>query len=484
MADAEAAADMRQPLLDGEGEEQGRRGSLELPRGAHEEPVGSLVGPVVNLSCTIIGSGIIALPKSFEVLGMLLGAAVMLGVGLLSYFSIAGLVRATLKTRARSYSSVVRTFFGHSGSNVLRVTMILNCAGILIVYMVMVCDILVGSVSDGFEGVLPSLFGIHEPGHIVTSRGTVLGFVLVFILGPVASMREMKSVSITSTIGLISVIYLVISIILIAIAASAEHQLSPDWSWLPQLDALGKDTSDAMLQLVATIPVVMNAFICHQSVHPVMSQVRPLTQKRMDQVVIYSLMLCCTLYIFSAGCAYMVFGHKTKSDVLQNFTVSGMAALLPMPIALTLAYSVRLVFSVALMMAFPLSHFTYRDNLVELIWGHHAAELSLPKFYGITAAGLFLFYVAACTLPNIWLPLSIIGSTAGVTVAFAFPSALILAMDSHNVGRQLVGAVLLAAGLSVSLSGLTSTLLPMIQNAGHNGVLLVENVYTNLWTQA
>lgn len=75
----------------------------------------------------------------------------------------------------------------------LRVTMILNCAGILIVYMVMVCDILVGSVSDGFEGVLPSLFGIHEPGHIVTSRGTVLGFVLVFILGPVASMRYVLS---------------------------------------------------------------------------------------------------------------------------------------------------------------------------------------------------------------------------------------------------------------------------------------------------
>lgn len=483
MTDTTTPANIRQPLLGADEETTtGRRRSLEVPR--PEGPNESLVGPVVNLSCTIIGSGIIALPKAFEVLGMLLGAAVLLGVGFLSYFSIAGLIRATIKTRAHSYSSVVRIFFGHSGSNVLRLTMIMNCAGILIVYMVMVCDILVGSTADGFEGVLPSLFGIHEPGHLVTSRSAVLGLVLIFILGPVASMREMKSVSITSTVGLISVFYLVISVIIIAITASFEHKLSSDWSWLPQLDKLGKDTSDAMLQLVATIPVVMNAFICHQSVHPVMSQVRPLTEKRMNQVVILSLFICCTMYILSAACAYIVLGNKTKSDVLQNFTVSSMAELLPLPIARAVAYSVRLVFSMALMMAFPLSHFTYRDNLVEFFWGHHAAQLPLPKFYGITILGLLAFYFAACTLPNIWLPLSIIGSTAGVTVAFVFPSALILMMDSHSVVRQIIGASLLAAGLSVSMAGLTSTFLPMISRAGHNSLLLADRLYTDIWTQA
>lgn len=35
----------------------------------------------------------------------------------------------------------------------------------------------------------------------------------------------------------------------------------------------GKDVSDAVMQIVATVPVVMSAYVCHQSVHPVMSQV-------------------------------------------------------------------------------------------------------------------------------------------------------------------------------------------------------------------
>mmetsp|Transcript_7145 Transcript_7145/g.17153 ORF Transcript_7145/g.17153 Transcript_7145/m.17153 type:complete len:143 (+) Transcript_7145:180-608(+) len=64
------------------------------PASSGEVPVSdSLVSPVLNLSCTIIGSGIIALPKSFQVLGMILGGAVVLSVALLSYFSIGGLIR-------------------------------------------------------------------------------------------------------------------------------------------------------------------------------------------------------------------------------------------------------------------------------------------------------------------------------------------------------------------------------------------------------
>eukprot|EP00951_Prasinocladus_malaysianus_P025742 scaffold226521_cov51-Prasinocladus_malaysianus.AAC.1 len=66
--------------------------------------------------------------------------------------------------------------------------MILNCAGILTVYMVMIADILVGSAKDGFDGVLPSLFGVHEAGHLATSRNGVLGIVLVLVLLPIASM--------------------------------------------------------------------------------------------------------------------------------------------------------------------------------------------------------------------------------------------------------------------------------------------------------
>lgn len=54
---------------------------------------GSLLNPILNLTCTIIGSGIIALPKSFQVLGVVLGCTIMVGVACLSYLSLAGLIR-------------------------------------------------------------------------------------------------------------------------------------------------------------------------------------------------------------------------------------------------------------------------------------------------------------------------------------------------------------------------------------------------------
>jgi len=341
--------------------------------------------------------------------------------------------------------------------------MILNCGGILIVYMVMICDILVGNEADGFGGVLPSLFGVHKQGSFVTSRSSVLAAVLLTILGPVASIREMNSVSVTSAVGLVSVLYLVLSITILCTVAAVEDKLSTSWTWLPKLDSLGRDVSDAVLQIVATVPVIMNAFICHQSVHPVMEQVRPLTEARMDTVLTCSLVLCCAFYVLSSASAYAVFGAKTQSDVLQNFTVEAMRELLPPVAATFVGYSVRLVFSVALMMAFPLSHFTYRDSLCEFIWGERACRLSTPRFFGITTAGLAVFYLLAITLPNIWLPLAVIGSTAGVTVAFVFPSLLMLTMDSHTIWRQVVGACLLASGLTVSISGLISTFYPLLK---------------------
>jgi hypothetical protein len=42
----------------------------------------------------------------------------------------------------------------------------------------------------------------------------------------------------------------------------------------PFFSRLGGRVFDAVMQLIATVPVVMSAYVCHQSVHPVMSQVR------------------------------------------------------------------------------------------------------------------------------------------------------------------------------------------------------------------
>ena len=111
----------------------------------------------------------------------------------------------------------------------------------------------------------------------------------------------------------------------------------------------------------------------------------------------------------------------------------------------------------------PAGHFAYRDNLCELILHKQANDLSPPAFYGLTSAGLVVFYFTACTLPNIWLPLAVIGSTAGVTVAFIFPALLMMSMDSQNIIRQVAGAGLFAAGACVSISGLVSTFLPLIK---------------------
>lgn len=98
----------------------------------------SFVGSVFNLSTTIIGAGIMALPATMKVLGLGLGIGMIVFVAVLTERSVEILLRYSKAGKVDSYGGLMGCAFGNGGRRLLQICVLLNNVGILIVYSIII----------------------------------------------------------------------------------------------------------------------------------------------------------------------------------------------------------------------------------------------------------------------------------------------------------------------------------------------------------
>jgi sodium-coupled neutral amino acid transporter 2 len=115
-----------------------------LPK-RQEEDVGfdefngaSFTGAVFNLSTTIVGAGIMALPATMKALGLGLGIAMIIFMAFLTDASIQFLLRFSRAGKSVSYGGLMGNAFGKYGKFLLQLSVIINNIGVLIVYMIII----------------------------------------------------------------------------------------------------------------------------------------------------------------------------------------------------------------------------------------------------------------------------------------------------------------------------------------------------------
>ncbi|KAG2278737.1 hypothetical protein Bca52824_061292 [Brassica carinata] len=99
-------------------------------------------GAVFNLATTIIGAGIMALPATMKILGLVLGITMIVVMAFLSDASIEFLLRFSKVKKSRSYGGLMGDSFGKPGKVLLQVAVLVNNIGVLIVYMIIIGDVL------------------------------------------------------------------------------------------------------------------------------------------------------------------------------------------------------------------------------------------------------------------------------------------------------------------------------------------------------
>lgn len=124
--------DKKLPLLSNENDDDDDDGKGSYGQGA------SFTGSVFNLSTTIIGAGIMALPAAMKVLGLGLGFFAIPFLALLTETSLEILIRFSRVRKAGTYAELMRFAYGSVGRWVFQICVLVNNFGILVVYMIII----------------------------------------------------------------------------------------------------------------------------------------------------------------------------------------------------------------------------------------------------------------------------------------------------------------------------------------------------------
>lgn len=110
----------------------------------HQEPVevgldgASFSGAVFNLSSTIVGAGIMALPAAVKQLGLLPGLVMIMLGSTLTELSIDFILKFSRSSKSATYAGAVGDSLGGAGRTLLQACIVVNNLGMLIVYMIII----------------------------------------------------------------------------------------------------------------------------------------------------------------------------------------------------------------------------------------------------------------------------------------------------------------------------------------------------------
>ncbi|KAB1211398.1 Sodium-coupled neutral amino acid transporter 3 [Morella rubra] len=381
----------------------------------------SFTGAVFNLSTTIVGAGIMALPATMKELGLVLGIAMIIFMAFLTDASIELLLRFSRAGKSLSYGGLMGDAFGRYGRNFLQICVIINNVGVLIVYMIIIGDVLSGTSSSGVHhaGVFEGWFGDQW----WNGRTFILTVTTLCIFAPLACFKRIDSLRYTSALSVaLAAVFLAITVGISIVKLVSGGIMMP--RLLPDVTDL-----TSFFKLFTVVPVLVTAFICHYNVHSIDNELEDSTQ--IKAVVRTSLALCSSVYIMTSFFGFLLFGDATLDDVLANFDTD-----LGIPYSSLLNDAVRVSYAAHLMLVFPVVFFPLRLNLDGLLFPSSRPLALDNSRFAFTSIGLIaLIFLGANFIPSIWDAFQFTGATAAVCLGFIFPAAITI-RDHHNIATK------------------------------------------------
>jgi amino acid permease len=445
-----------------------------------------------------------ALPATMRVLGLPLGLLAIVAMGAISELSIEMLVLFSTHFRVWSYGETVQAACrrgggggGGGGRRIAEICIMVNNAGILIVYLIIIGEVLSGSRDGEHEGLLQQLFlsnsssnststsisnstssssfgssnsssnssnssNSHSHSHSHGSwwgndRSLTSFLATALVLAPLCLLRRIDSLAVSSAISVLLAILFVCVSVGIAAAKLLAGTLESRPRMLPE--------PSSALDLLVVVPIMTNAYICHFNVHPIYAELRDPTPHAMARIGRISTALCVVIYAATAISGYLLFGDSTASDVLTNFDRD-----LGVPFSALLNAVVRSGYVAHLMLVFPVIHFSLRQTLDSFLFTRSPPGEDRRRLVWITASILAFVFLGSAFVPNIWVAFQFTGATTGLALGFLFPAIVgirhshVLDLGPRSRKMLYIGSwSMLVMAVSVSAIGIVGNILSLVK---------------------
>lgn len=322
-----------------------------------------------------------ALPFAFYQAGLICGTLLLLASACATSTSIGLLVESCDRYKLSTYERIVERGLGYKFRIVVEISILIFCCGTAVGYVIAVGDII--------ERVIPFM----TPGQLRIAKSLVWSFAML----PLSCLRRMKSLECASSVGIISIITLLVAATVHLIhnndddAEYAEESMynnsqESSSSWSSLLSVIGP-ANDSWISVLQACPIFFYAFSCQVNVAQIFEELPASRRgrttdddddasvsgeggkiKKMNWVTISGVLVCGLLYASVSLVTLLDFGNGVKPNILSCYDLKNDGSDPLLHIAF-------LAMALAVVTAFPLNIFPARVSLI-LMWGENRKKFN------------------------------------------------------------------------------------------------------------
>eukprot|EP00985_Skeletonema_marinoi_P020931 scaffold12566_cov139-Skeletonema_marinoi.AAC.6 len=268
-------------------------------------------GSISNLCSATLGAGALSLPYAISMTGIIFGVMFLLLSAYLTIISINIIIEACVVTQQFKFEDVSKRLVGPHMSIALEASLLVFCFGTAVAYIVAVGDIL----DQGLHSIT-FLWEADSKFVSIYSRERVMILFWTVMLLPLSLQTKLKRLEKFSSLGVLSIIFLVIAAVIHSIihgdvigsgansqeeaATSAEVNVCQIYEELKPASSSITDTSD-------DVPNVMTLL--------------KLKQQMMTTITRNGILLCTILYLLIGVFGFLDFTKSTTDDILINYCI-------------------------------------------------------------------------------------------------------------------------------------------------------------------
>ncbi|KAI9290880.1 hypothetical protein K502DRAFT_368886 [Neoconidiobolus thromboides FSU 785] len=257
----------------------------------------TIMSSITNLSNTILGSGMLAMPAAFATVGLNFGIFLVLFSGFTSGSGLYLLSQCAQRVNHRNSSFFeVSKLTYPSAAKWFNIAIAIKCFGVSISYLIIIGDLM--------PQIMESM-GFLDSTIFLNRRFWITFFMLGII--PLGFLKKLDSLRYTSIIALGSVLYLV----LIVTFTFLFGNITIDWNNIRYFQL--------NWNFLQVLPVFVFGFTCHQNLFSIYNELSENSNNNLNKVIQGSISAGLLVYQVIGILGYLSFGNDVKSNILSMY---------------------------------------------------------------------------------------------------------------------------------------------------------------------
>lgn len=394
----------------------------------------TLVSSYINLTNTIIGSGVLGLPFAFAASGWVLGFIIIVISGGASILSLHLLTICALKVKGDRPSS----FYAVTEMSVPQLTFLIDfavavqCFGVGISYLIVI------------GGLMPDVMSQIGADSFWQEREiwVILGFAIV---APLSCFEKMDALRYTSAASIGFVIFITFIIFLYAIPSVGLDPCNHDDD--NGAECLGETTvMNFSIDTLRVFSIFIFAFSCQSNMFAIVNELKDPTIARFDIICWSAIGSAFAMYAIVAACGYATYGDDVEDNILINYPNNPLTSTARVAVSLLVAFS------------YPLQTHPARSSSLAL-WeqydkdgGISAKKFYLFRYWFITIAFLGGSFGLAMITDDLGIILALVGGTASTIISYILPGAAYYKMHTYDgpTWKRYAAATMFFIGIAIT----------------------------------